>query len=137
MPSFTPLRLLPAAAVTARVPTWATVDANTLTVTTAFADGNDVESWDAEFGTGTFDQSTVADRPHLETTDVDGLTMIKSVGTEHLAYTPSPSGGILTFAITIKDYGDGSPRRVLAIDTDSGTVTDKAAVEFFFEDVSI
>lgn len=129
----TPLRVAMAAAPFIRVtPSWSTFDTSTITATGGVSDGNNIESWAATFGAGSLAQATVGDRPQVETGDVAGLVMSKHSDTEHLAY--SPAAALRHFVATIYDYGSGSPRRVLAIDTDA--VTDKSAIEFYIEEVS-
>ena len=129
----TPFRVAMAAGPFIRTNTaWSTFNTATITATGGVADGNDIESWATSVGSGTLAQSTVSNRPHVETGDVDGLVMSKHAGTQHLSYTP---GAPIRFLVgTIRDYGAGSPRRVLAIDTDAAT--DKPAFEITIEDVT-
>lgn len=129
----TPLRLAPVGGTFVRViPSWSTSNTETITATGGVSDGNNIESWEAIFGSGDLSQSTSGNRPQIETGDIAGLVMSKHSDTEHLTYTPI--GTVRHFVATVYDYGAGSPRRLFAIDTDAAT--DKPAIEFLIEEVS-
>lgn len=111
---------------------WVTQTAKLTAESPPVADGGKLVSCDEFYDDGdTVIQGTSGDRPLAETTDVPGLTMAKTTGTLH--WLTTPPGEIRALAGTIYDYGNGSPRRVTAIDTDSGVTTDKAAFEIILE----